>query len=325
MIIQEEYLPYAVGGLLYTPATNENVAANIVSGVWPCLTSVALCLEDSIQDSALEYAEKQLGNTLDRLVNCPNLPLLFVRVRNPEHFEHVSTALGERNRLLAGYIFPKFDLSNADRFLSVLDRVRSVYGGMYAMPILESPAIAGIASRRESLTGLNEKLLQVKDRILNIRVGGNDFSNIYGIRRSVCRMIYDAGVIRDILADISNVFSPNFVVSGPVWEYYGDDINAPWAAGLRRELELDLMNGFTGKTAIHPSQLPLIYDSLKVSEEDYADACRILNWSESLAGVSGGCGKRMNEVKTHSNWAGKILIRKQIYGLRAPDEGCVDE
>lgn len=313
---EKELLPYAVGGLLYSPATNRNVAEKILRNAWPCLTSVALCLEDAIQDSAVEAAETQLVHTLEQLEGRQHLPLLFVRVRNPEHLSHTGAVLGELNRLLTGYIFPKFDLSNADRYFSALGEISAKYGNRYAMPILESASIANMATRGDTLTALKEKLGSFGDSVLNIRVGGNDFSNLYGVRRSLRQTIYDVGVVRDILVDILNVFSPRYVVSGPVWEYYGNSPDELWAVGLNRELELDQVNGFIGKTAIHPSQLPLIFESLKVSNEDYADACRILDWSESLAGVSGGCGNRMNEVKTHSNWAKKIIIRKTVYGIR---------
>lgn len=90
---------------------------------------------------------------------------------------------------------------------------------------------------------------------MNIRVGGNDFSNLYGLRRNEHQNIYEIGVIRDILANIINVFADTYVVSGPVWEYFKKGSDTAWEKGLRKEIELDLLNGFIGKTCIHPSQL----------------------------------------------------------------------
>ena len=54
-----------------------------------------------------------------------------------------------------------------------------------------------------------------------------------------------------------------------------------------------------------------------VSKKDYEDAQAILQWDENNEkGVSKSCaGERMNEVKTHGNWAAKILILADIYGI----------
>ena len=52
-------LPYKVGGLLYTPALNAHVGEKIRKGEIPHLRSVALCLEDSVEDNALTRAEEE--------------------------------------------------------------------------------------------------------------------------------------------------------------------------------------------------------------------------------------------------------------------------
>lgn len=311
-------LAYAVGGLLYSPATNTQTAEHILNNDWPCLTSVSLCLEDSITDAALPQAEKTLKDTLHTLRTAQKkLPLLFVRVRNPQHMRKVHAMLGEDSDVLTGYIMPKFDLNNCMDYLQSLRHLnRKRQNPLYAMPIIESAQVANIATRREVLPELREITDMFKKEILNIRVGGNDFCNLFGLRRHVDQTIYDVGPVRDILVDILNVFSGEYVVSGPVWEYYGESADQPWAQGLRRELALDRVNGFIGKTAIHPSQLPLIYDSLRVSRADAEDAERILQWNDTVKGVAAGSGGRMNEVKCHTRWAEKIRTRAQIYGIR---------
>ena len=37
----------------------------------------------------------------------------------------------------------------------------------------------------------------------------------------------------------------------------------------------------TGKTVIHPNQIPVVNEMLRVSQRDYADARAILNWPRS--------------------------------------------
>ena len=96
-------------------------------------------------------------------------------------------------------------------------------------------------------------------------------------------------------------------------------LRSPPPIRLRREMELDLLNGFTGKTVIHPNQIPVVNEMLRVSQQDYADARAILNWdtgSGSLVSASED-GGRMNEYNTHSRWARRIVLRAERYGVRA--------
>jgi len=316
---RKEKLQYSLGALLYTPASDAQMADRMLARQWPGLTAISLCLEDAIRDSGLDLAERQLRATLLRLreSGADRLPLIFVRVRDPKHLEHVHQLLDGCEDMLTGYILPKFDLTNGEAYLQVMDGIKRRSGrDIYCTPILESRQIASIFTRKESLLRLRALLDQYRDLVLNVRVGGNDFCNLYGARRGVDQTIYDIGVVRDILIDILNVFSDAYVVSGPVWEYYGEDEQAPWATGLKRELALDRVNGFMGKTCIHPSQIPLINRSMRVSRGDYEDAKAILGWQDDLLGVAGSSrGDRMNEVRCHGKWAEMILHRAEAFGI----------
>ena len=321
--IHNEELPYRVGGLLYTPALNRSIARKLLEGQIPSLSSLAFCLEDAITDESLADAQKLLRITLGELSGASSeLPLLFVRVRTPEHMAQVHEELGELEDLLTGYIAPKFDESNADGYCTQIEQWnKDRKNRLYLMPILESHAVAHPANRISNLLNIKNRIDMIRPYILNVRAGGNDFSNLFGLRRNSSQTIYDIGMIQNILTDILSIFSADYVVSGPVWEYFGSNDQDPWAQGLRRELELDLLNGFIGKTAIHPSQLPVIAESLKVDLHDYEDARRIVSWSSEGLGVGKSANKdRMNEVKCHQKWAEKILLRARIYGIRTNEE-----
>ena len=312
-------LPYRVGGLLYTPALNESIVENVLTERFKNLTSLVFCLEDSIMDESLEAAEEQLKISLNKLMESgAKLPLLFVRIRTPEHMAKIHKLLGKTEKLLTGYVLPKFDLSNADEYISLIKEYNhKLFRKLYIMPILESGSVTEMSGRIEVLGEIKRKLDDIRELVLNVRVGGNDFSNIFGLRRNKKQNIYEIGVIRDILIAVLNVFSRDYVVSAAVWEYFGNDENGEWADGLRKEIELDKINGFIGKTAIHPSQLPIIHESLKVERCDYNDACSILNWKhDGLAVSKGGSGDRMNEKKCHTRWAERITILAKIYGIR---------
>ena len=185
----------------------------------------------------------------------------------------------------------------------------------YMMPILESRDIVEYSTRHSVLADIKGKLDSVKDYVLNIRVGGNDFSNEFATRRHYDETIYDILPIAQLLGDILTVFSRDYVVSGPVWEFFSSD-NEEWKRGLINELKLDKLNGFIGKTVIHPKQIGIVNEALKVSLKDYEDAKKILNWDESGLQVGKSFAEeRMNEVKTHINWAYKMITLAEIYGV----------
>lgn len=312
---------FSVGALLYSPALNRKVADAVICEKYNRPYSLALCLEDTIADDSVKVAEHQLRETLRKIYNERKhkqfyLPKIFIRVRNCEQLPRLYDELIEFVEIITGFIFPKYTLSNADDYnKEVIDINSKSKKPVYMMPILESKDIVEYATRHAVLAELKEKIDSVKDFVLNIRVGGNDFSNEFAARRHYDETIYDILPIAQLLGDILTVFSREYVVSGPVWEFFSSD-NEEWRRGLQNELKLDRLNGFIGKTVIHPKQINIVNEALKVSYKDYVDAKEILNWDESGLQVGKSfAGERMNEVKTHINWAYKTLTLAEIYGV----------
>ena len=318
--LNKNILQYMVGGLLYMPAFQKNIVEKFKNNSIDCLTSMAFCLEDSIRDEALDKAEISLINILQNLKSLSaednKLPLIFIRIRSPKHLQSFHEKLFDVTSIITGYILPKFDLNNAENYAAIIYEInRNQKQPIYTMPILETEMIADIATRNDNLNKIKRVLDIIKDYVLNIRVGVNDLSNLYGLRRDINHTVYDIGVVRDILINILNVFAKNYVVAGSVWNYFDNDKGDAWSEGLKQELTLDRLNGFIGKSAIHPSQLPYIFDSLKVSQDDLDDANQILNWDSDSYGVANGAG-RMNELKCHYKWAERIKILSEIYGVK---------
>ncbi|GHU52147.1 ATP/GTP-binding protein [Clostridia bacterium] len=319
---QKEFLSYSLGALMYTPATNKTIAQKLISGEFRP-NSVALCLEDAIGDVPIKVAEKQLFDTLREIkaAAAADLPLIFIRIRTPLHMSKIFSKLEDLAEIVSGFVLPKFSLANAADYKTVTYEINTISGNnMFVMPILENDGIIGLENRAAVLAELKGIIDNVRDLVLNVRVGGNDFCNLFAIRRNINQTIYDISVINSVISDILNVFSGDYVVSAPVWEYFQNETSDDWLDGLKRELELDRLNGFIGKTAIHPSQIAPIQESLKVSNNDYQDALTIKNWTNKDAGVEKSyCGMRMNEVKVHEKWARKILLLASIYGVRDAD------
>ncbi|MCR5718594.1 MAG: HpcH/HpaI aldolase/citrate lyase family protein [Oscillospiraceae bacterium] len=314
-------LKYSVGALLYSPALNAKLADSILQGKFGDKYSVALCLEDTIAGDMVQTAEAQTAETVRRLYEASQtrditLPKFFIRVREPEQMPRIYEKIKPYAKILTGFIFPKYSVSNAQAYHEQLLRLNAhASQKLWMMPIIESSDIVEPLTRNELLGQIREQVDSMREFVLNVRVGGNDFCNQFGVRRHYDETIYDILPIAQLLGDILTFFSRDYVVSGPVWEFFAS-ANDEWRRGLRNELKMDKLNGFIGKTVIHPKQIPIVNEMLKVSCKDYEDACAILNWDSSglQVGKSFG-GERMNEVRTHYNWARKIVLLSELYGV----------
>lgn len=313
---------YDIGALLYCPANMHSTIVDALSREQlPQPFSLAFCLEDTVREEAVPQAEAELYQTLQALSAASEtksfyLPPIFIRVRSPKQLQKLAAVYRPFSRLLTGFILPKFYVDNSAAYIQTIQHIQAhIQPDYFYMPILESPAMLELSHRYDSLARLREQLAEVAPQILNIRVGGNDLSHAFGLRRHVHNTIYELRPVAAVLADIVTTFAPAYVVSGPVWEYYAGE---GWEEGLRRELEQDLLCGFIGKTIIHPSQIPVVNDCLRVSAADYQDALRIASWnpaSPQLVSASADT-TRMNEYNTHFRWAEKTLQLARIYGVR---------
>lgn len=313
-------LSCGVGPLLYCPAAYDTAANSIIKQNFGKNYSFALCLEDTIGDDHVTEAENQLINSLNDIFKAQQdhdfyIPKIFIRVREPEQITRLLAGLSDAASLVQGFIIPKITLENIDYYIHSITEANSRSDRpIYIMPILESPTMIHLQHRYEILYGLKEKLDKISDLVLNIRVGGNDLCHSFGFRRSDSNTIYDIRPVADILTDIITVFGMDYIISGPVWEYYNGE---NWDKGLKSELQMDRLNGFVGKTVIHPKQIPLVNEAYMVSSNDYEDAVSILDWKpESGLLVSGNSSmERMNEYKTHYNWAKRIIALSSTYGI----------
>ena len=340
-----DILQYCLGATLYMPGTKDikEKVVNHKLGV----TSFVMCCEDAIKEEDLPAAEQNILDHRDYFADMiaegklthDDIPLIFVRVRNPEHFKSFAAKLTEKQAsVLTGFNFPKFNSTNALNVLRTLVEVNSRLGVvLYGMPILEGPEVAFRELRNKELLLLRNILEPYKDLILNVRVGGTDMSSLFGVRRGINSTVFDIMPVRDALSDIINFFNRycDYCVSAAVWEYFraykdddiddvikrnfhsalikGQDIVNPAIDGLLKEVMIDRANGFVGKTIIHPTHAKFVNAMFTVVEEEYNDAVQILNTSGGVIKSEGG-GK-MNEIGPHHRWAEKIVKRAEVYGV----------
>ena len=344
---ERDFLQYCLGATMYMPGTKD-FAPKILSNAMPGLTTIVLCFEDACPEDQVEAAEANVHKLLDTVTNAVDqgklsadrVPLIFVRVRNLDQFKHFGEALTKNQvRSLGGINFPKFNANNGDEYCAYLKTLNDRFGEiLYGMPIIEDPEVAYKESRMEQLLGIKQILDRYHELILQVRVGGTDFSSVFGVRRGVDYSIYDIMAVRDCLSDIINVCGRNndYIISGPVWEYFRAPKKLMFEElpkhgledylmkrlpivnneidGLLREVILDKANGFVGRTVIHPTHVKFVNALMAVTKEEYDDASMILG--NIQGGVVKGSGSnKMNEVKPHTNWAKKIVNRARAFGV----------
>ncbi|GGX52273.1 HpcH/HpaI aldolase/citrate lyase family protein [Streptomyces minutiscleroticus] len=348
-------LSAALGATLYSPATRPRLADDIVKQAGRGVVSMVLCLEDSIDDADVPAAEENLVRQFERLAQRPGseLPLLFVRVRAPEQIPDLVRRFGPTVRLLSGFVLPKFTEERGVPFLEALAAAEAAGGRrLFAMPVLESPDLLHLETRRDALAGIYRAVDKYRDRVLALRLGVTDFCSAYGLRRAPDMTAYDVQIVASVIADVVNVLGradgTGFTVTGPVWEYFrlqermfkpqlrrspftgeAEELRTALIEhdmdGLLREISLDRANGLLGKTCIHPSHVAPVHALSVVSQEEFSDAQDILRPERDGGGVlRSAYTNKMNEVKPHRAWAERTLLRAEVFGVAREEVGFVD-
>jgi citrate lyase beta subunit len=353
----------ALGATLYTPGIRPDLIADIRKNHAMGGRSQVLCLEDAIADHEVEDAQANVIASLRRFAESdPDLGhQLFVRVRRPEQIEQIVNGLGEAVTRLAGFVLPKFGERNGLAYLDAVADAGELSGHrLWAMPVLESREVIYRESRADALVALRRIIDKHRDIVLALRVGATDLSAAYALRRRPDVTLWDVGVVSAAIADIVNVFarapgaeSPQdaggLIITGPVWEYFSapprllrtqlratpfashraehvrEQLMAADLDGLIREALLDRVNGLNGKTVIHPSHIHPVHALYSVTDEEFSDAQDII-----AARVAGGGVRRsearnkMNEAGPHFEWARRMLLLAQIFGVTRPGISFVD-
>jgi citrate lyase beta subunit len=344
-------LALALGATFYSPGTRTTLADDARRAAGIGTTSQVWCLEDSIPHEAVPQAQANVVAALRSLRRRDRLPLLFVRVRTPEQVVEVTAQAGEAAAHLTGFVLPKFRPGpEGEAWLQAVEQAGALAGiRLYAMPVLEHEDLAWKESRAEHLVAVRALLDSRRRDVLAVRVGGTDLCGLFGLRRDRDTTIWDVALVRDMLADVLNIFARrgDYVVSGPVWEHFSgndrlfksqlrqtpfentrslrlhsqlvrDDVDE-----LLREVALDRANGFSGKTVIHPTHVSVVNALHAVTREEYDDALVVLAGRESGGVVRSPSGGKMNELGPHALWAEQVSARAAVYGVLAEPDGVV--
>lgn len=292
----------SLGATMYMPALREDIVEAAKGRTVPGLRSLVICLEDAINEADVPAAVSQLRRTLQglRMAN-PRSVAVFIRPRNPDMLARLSTFRGID--AVDGYVLPKV---TPNSFPVWMEALRTDTHKI--MPTIETAE----AFDQSEMRRLRDQMLPVADRVLALRIGGNDLLSTLGARRSRNRTVHE-GPLGTVISMLAGTFIPSgFAMSSPVLEVVNDfDL-------LRREVEQDLEQGLLTKTAIHPSQVGVIQEMYRVAADDYADATAILDADARAVFKSHGA---MCEPQTHRAWAAQIIERASIYGVCDSEDG----
>lgn len=350
-----ELLRYCLGATMYMPGY-QDFTGKILSEAMPGLTSMVLCFEDACPESRLPEAEANTLTLLDVVgaalengsVSPDAIPLIFCRVRSLRQFMDFAERLTPKQaRVLCGFNFPKFNTRNGEGYFNYLKELNERFDfTLYGMPIIEDPRVAHKETRLAELMGIRDILDANKSLVLQVRVGATDFSSCFGLRRGVDYSIYDIMTVREILSDILNMFARDndYVVSGPVWEYFRASKEMMFedlpeidlqdrllrrhrivneeVDGLLREVILDKANGFIGRTVIHPTHVKYVNALQAVTLEEYEDASQILAAEGGV--LKSATSNKMNEIGPHTRWAEKVIARSKAYGVIESERSYVE-
>lgn len=300
--------PWNLGATLYMPATRTDILPAILANSIPGLRSLVICLEDAVSESDVQLACDNLKALCTQLAQAKasegnaRWPLVFVRPRHREMAQWMQSNVDLTP--LDGLVLAKFNQASLDPWWQHLQHTH-----LCMMPTLETEDVFDV-QRMHALAGALAEH-PCRERIIALRIGGNDLMNMLSLRRPRHLTLYD-GPMGYVINMLVCTFSPKgFSLAAPVCEHIDDNTI------LQRELLLDIAYGLVGKTAIHPGQIALIQQALMVCATEHADALRILGSSQAVFKSQGA----MCEPATHKHWASAIIARAQYYGLRNDDGG----
>ncbi len=293
----KSFSPWMLGAPLYMPGNRRDIMEIANGDKYSMLRSMIFCTEDAISKTEVDSCVRHIGLCLQGFRE-PTHQFRFIRARNPEILARL-LALPNIEKI-DGFVLPKFTEAVFDAYF---DQLKGT--SFKVMPTLETKEVFDV----NAMIQLREGLLQdtIAQRILMLRIGGNDLMNLLGLRRSRLSTIYETP-IGNVISQLVTIFKPyGFSLSAPVFEFLDD------SETLQKEIKLDLAYGLLGKTAIHPTQVSTIEENYAVDLEDYEMA---LSLSDTEAPAVFRMHNAMCEVATHHQWASNIINRQQCYGIK---------
>ena len=238
---------------LFVPASRPELFAKAMAGEADALS---FDLEDSVDEAVKDEARRELARFLRALP--PNHgKTIIVRVNGlaTPHFEADLEAIVGPGLDLVNLPKPE-SADDVRRCASALARFERGMGEEVGVLVnIETPRALRMAA----------ELATASPRVRGLQVGYGDLIEPLGIDR------YNPPVVEHIMLAVR-------IAAGEagVWAYDGAYANFRDVEGYRREAEMARRLGYLGKSAIHPSQVPLANAVFRPSDAEIAHSLKVV-------------------------------------------------
>jgi citrate lyase subunit beta/citryl-CoA lyase len=289
--------------MLFVPADSER---KLAKGLGSPADALILDLEDSVAADRRPAARAMLAEFIPSARASGAGQQFWVRINPLDGSDWGADLEGVMAAAPHGVILPKPSSGEDVHRLSVaLDHAEQAHGlargSTRILPIatetpisvLQLSTYVGASSRMVALSWGAEDLGAVIGSLAN-RDGEGRFTSLYRMVRDLCLVTASAAGVEPM----DTVF-----------------IDFRDGAGLRRETEEAKRDGFTGKMAIHPDQVPVINDVFTPNAAEIARAKAILAAFEAAGnmGVTSLDGQMLD--RPHQKLATRLLARASAAGL----------
>ena len=246
---------------LFVPGSRPELFAKALAGDADALS---FDLEDAVDEQRKDMARAELAKFLRSLP--PNTgKVIIVRVNGLDtpHFE----------RDIEAIVGTGVDMVNLPKPESP-DDIRACASAMQKAERKARAEPVDILANIESPRALRlaAEIGGASPRVVGLQVGWGDLIEPLDIDR------YDPAVIRQLLVQVRLAAG-----EAGVWAYDGAYANIRDPDGYRREAEVARRLGFLGKSAIHPSQVPIANDVFRPTDDEIAHSLKVVEAAEAAA------------------------------------------
>jgi citrate lyase subunit beta/citryl-CoA lyase len=223
-------------------------------------------LEDAVDEARKSQARREVGRFLKTLpANCGKTIIVRVNGLDTPHFAADLEAI----------VGPGVDIVNLPMCESA-DDVRECAAALAGIERKLKPRIepVGVLPNIESPRALRfaAEIALASPRVVGLQAGWGDLIEPLGIDR------YNSAMIEAIQLQIR-------IAAGEagVWAYDGAYANIQDPEGYRREAEAARRLGYIGKSAIHPTQVPIANAVFRPTDAEIAHSLKVVEAAETAA------------------------------------------
>jgi citrate lyase subunit beta/citryl-CoA lyase len=246
---------------LFVPGSRPELFAKALAGEADALS---FDLEDAVDEQRKDMARNELAKFLRSLP--PNTgKVIIVRVNGLDtpHFE----------RDIEAIVGSGVDIVNLPKPESP-DDIRACASAMQKAERKARSEPVDILANIESPRALRlaAEIGAASPRVVGLQVGWGDLIEPLDIDR------YNPAVIQQLLVQVRLAAG-----EAGVWAYDGAYANIQDPDGYRREAEVARKLGYLGKSAIHPSQVPIANDVFRPTDAEIAHSLKVVEAAETAA------------------------------------------